>query len=99
VVPVKNKMIDAMIRGRIDLFLHHLWARFILVPPEWDLGLLMVGEAWGSVADELPLRPAGPVDFLVPWVRMVVGKIVTTHPDTRTCSHLEMLRHRTGLKP
>ena len=99
VVPVKNKMIDAMIRGRIDFFLHHLGLGLILITPNWHLGLLMVGEAWGSVADQLPLRPAGSMDLLVPWIRMIVGKIVTAHSDARACSHVKTLRHRIGLKP
>jgi hypothetical protein len=59
----------------------------------------MVGEAWGGVADQLPLCPAATMDLLVTWVRMVVRKIVTTHPDARACSHVKMLRHRIGLKP
>jgi hypothetical protein len=92
-------MIDAMIRGRIDFLLHNLRLRLIFITPRGDFGLLMVGETWGSVADQLPLCPTGPVDFLVTWVRMVVRKIVTTHPDARTCSHVVMLRHRIELKP
>ena len=99
VVPVKEEVIDAMISGRIDLFLHHLGLGLILITPNWHLGLLMVAEAWVGVADQLPLRPAGAMNLLVPWVRMVVGKIVTTHPDARACSHVKMLRHRIGLKP
>ena len=50
-VPVKKEVIDAMIRGRIDLFLHHLGLGLILITPNWHLGLLMVGESWGGVAD------------------------------------------------
>ena len=99
VVPVKKEVIDAMIRGRIDLFFHHLRARFIFVTPNGHFGLLMVGEAWGGVADQLPFCPAATMDLLVTWVRMVVRKIVTTHPDARTCSHVVMLRHRIELKP
>jgi hypothetical protein len=47
----------------------------------------------------LPLCPGAAMDLLVPWVRMIVRKIVTTHPDARASRHVEMLRHRTGLKP
>jgi hypothetical protein len=74
-------MIDAMIHGRIDLPLHHLWARFILVPPEWDLGLLVAGESRRGVPDQLPLRPARPMDLLVARIDVVVGKVVTPDPD------------------
>ena len=99
VVPVKEEVIDAMISGRIDLFLHHLGLGLILITPNWNLGLLMVVEAWGGVADQLPLRPAAAMNLLVPWVRMVVGKIVTTHPDARTSRHEETLHQRIRLKP
>jgi len=51
VVPVKEEVIDAMIRGRIDFFLHHFGLGLILMAPERNLGLLMVGESWGGVAD------------------------------------------------
>jgi hypothetical protein len=44
-------MIDAMIHGRIDFLLHNLGLGLILMPPERNLGLLMVGESWGGVAD------------------------------------------------
>jgi hypothetical protein len=47
----------------------------------------MVGEAWGSVTDQLPLRPTRPVDLLVTWIDVVVRKIVTTHPNTRVVNH------------
>ena len=77
VVPVKNKMIDAMIHGRTDLFLHHFWTRFVFVPPERDLGLLVVRKTWVGVADQLPLRPARSVDLLITWINVVVGKVVT----------------------
>jgi hypothetical protein len=76
-----------MIRGRIDLFLHHLWLRLILIAPNGCLGLLMVRESWGGVADQLPLCPTGPVDFLITWIRMIVRKIVTPHPDARVINH------------
>ena len=99
VVPVKKEVIDAMIRGHIDLFLHHLGLGLIFIAPRGDLGLLVVGETWGSVADQLPLRPAAAMDFLVPWVRMVVGEIVTTHPDAGASSHVKRLPRRIELKP
>jgi hypothetical protein len=47
----------------------------------------------------LPLRPAAAMNLLIPWVRMIVGKIVTAHSDARACSHVKTLRHRIGLKP
>jgi hypothetical protein len=74
-------MIDAVVDRCIDLLLHHLGLGLILISPEWDLGLLVVGEAWGGVADQLPLRPTRPVDLLVSWIDVVVGKVVTPDPD------------------
>ena len=99
VVPVKNKMIDAMIRGRIDFFLHHLGLGLILISPERNLGLLVVRKTWVGVADQLPLRPTRPVDLLVSWIDVVVGKVVTPDPDARASTHVKKLRHRIGLKP
>lgn len=87
VVPVKEEVIDAMIRGRIDLFLHHLGLGLILITPNWHFRLVMVGEAWGGVADQLPLRPAASMDLLVTWIDVVVRKIVTTHPNTGFINH------------
>jgi hypothetical protein len=74
-------MIDAVVDRCIDLLLHHLGLGLILISPEWDLGLLVVGEAWGGVADQLPLRPARPMDLLVARIDVVVGKVVTPDPD------------------
>ena len=99
VVPVKKEVIDAMIHGRIDLFLHHFGLGLILMAPDRNLGLLVVGKPGGGMADQLPLRPAAAMNLLVPWVPMVVGEIVTTHLDARACSHVKTLRHRIGLKP
>jgi hypothetical protein len=80
-------MIDAMIHGRIDLFLHHLRLRLILITPRGDFGLLMIRETGGSVPDQLPLCPGPAMDLLVPWIRMIVRKIVTTHPNTSVINH------------
>jgi hypothetical protein len=37
----------------------------------------------------LPLCPGATMDLLVPWVRMVIRKIVTTHPNARAYSHVK----------
>jgi hypothetical protein len=66
-----------MIRGGNNLFFHHLRARFILVTPEWDLGLLVAGESRRGVPNQLPLCPAGPMNFFITWINVVVGKVVT----------------------
>jgi hypothetical protein len=87
VVPVKEEVIDAMIRSGIDLLFHHLRFGLILVSPEWDFRLLVMGKTGRSVTDKLPLRPTRPVDLLVSWIDVVVRKIVTTHPNTGFINH------------
>jgi hypothetical protein len=76
-----------MIRGRIDLFLHHIGLGLILIAPRGDFGLLVAGESRRGVPNQLPLRPTASMDLLVPWIRMIVRKIVTPHPDARVINH------------
>jgi hypothetical protein len=81
VIPIEDKVIDPVIRRRIDLFFHNERIGLVLMAPEWNLRLLVPGKARASLLNQMPLGPSRPVHFLVARINVVIREIVTPHSD------------------
>ena len=82
VIPIEDKMIDAVIHRRVDLLLHHLRVGFILMTPQWHLRLLVPRETRNGMPDQLPLGPTGAVDLCIAGIGVIVREVVAADPDT-----------------
>src|SRR5208282_3560604 len=83
VIPVKDKRIDAVVGGGVNLFGHHLRIGFIAVSPERDLWLIVPGETRLGIFDQFPFAPGCAFFFRVSRIAgVIVGKIVNRNLRT-----------------
>ena len=75
-VPVKNKCVDTVCFGSVDLLCHNCGVGFIFITPDGDFRLLMPRKTGTGTLHKLPFCPVSAVNFFIFNIGMIIRKII-----------------------